>query len=69
MTPARAAPVERFASRYEVELPWVTGSDNAEKRAALESADVAVCCAKAGVQVPVRGSDGAMREPSPWWPT
>ena len=51
MTPARAEPVERFAGRYEVELPWVTGSDDAEKHAALESADVAVCCAKAGVQV------------------
>ena len=51
MTPARAEPVERFAGRYEVELPWVTGSDDAEKHAALESADVAVCCAKAGIQV------------------
>ena len=51
MTPARAEPVERFASRYEVELPWVTGRDDTEKYAALESAEVAVCCAKAGVQV------------------
>ena len=51
MTPARAEPVERFAGRYEVELPWVTGSDDAQKHAALESADVAVCCAKAGVEV------------------
>ena len=51
MTPARAEPVERFASRYEVELPWVTGRDDAEKSAALENAEVAVCCAKAGVQV------------------
>ena len=51
MTPARAEPVERFAQRYEVELPWVTGSDDAEKQAALESAEVAVCCAKAGVEV------------------
>ena len=51
MTPARAEPVERFANRYGVELPWVTGRDDAGKLAALESADVAVCCAKAGVQV------------------
>ena len=51
MTPARAEPVERFARRYGVELPWTTGRDDAEKRAALESAEVAVCCAKAGVQV------------------
>ena len=51
MTPAKAEPVERFAGRYGVELPWVTGSDDTEKYAALESADVAVCCAKAGVQV------------------
>ena len=51
MTPERAEPVERFAARYEVDLPWVTGSDDAGKRAALESADVAVCCAKAGVEV------------------
>ena len=51
MTPARAKPVERFAERYEVELPWVTGANDAEKQGALESADVAVCCAKAGVQV------------------
>ena len=51
MTPARAEPVERFGNRYGVELPWVTGRDDAEKLAALESADVAVCCAKAGVQV------------------
>ena len=51
MTPAKAAPVERFAGRYGVELPWVTGSDDSEKLAALEAADVAVCCAKAGVQV------------------
>ena len=51
MTPARAEPVERFASRYEVALPWVAGRDDAEKHAALETAEVAVCCAKAGVQV------------------
>ena len=51
MTPARAEPVERFASRYEVELPWVTGRNDAEKHAALVGAEVAVCCAKAGVEV------------------
>ena len=51
MTPEKAEPVERFAARYGVELPWTTGRDDAEKRAALESAEVAVCCAKAGVQV------------------
>jgi methylene-tetrahydromethanopterin dehydrogenase len=51
MTPAKAEPVERFAHRYGVEIPWTTGSDDAEKHAALESAEVAVCCAKAGVQV------------------
>ena len=51
MTPARAEPVERFGNRFGIELPWVTGRDDAEKLAALESADVAVCCAKAGVQV------------------
>ena len=51
MTPAKLEPVERFARRYEVELPWVAGSDDDGKHAALESADVAVCCAKAGVQV------------------
>ena len=51
MTPARAKPVERFGNRFGIELPWVTGRDDAEKLAALESADVAVCCAKAGVQV------------------
>lgn len=51
MTPARAMPVERFAGRYGIALPWVTGRDDAEKHAALESADVAVCCAKAGIQV------------------
>ena len=51
MTPARAEPVERFARRYGVELPWTTGRDDAGKRAALESAEVVVCCARAGVQV------------------
>ena len=51
MTPARAEPVERFAGQYGVELPWVAGRDDTEKLAALESAEVAVCCAKAGVQV------------------
>ena len=51
MTPARAEPVERFARRYGVELPWTPGRDDAEKRAALEPAEVAVCCAKAGMQV------------------
>ena len=51
MTPARAEPVERFARRYGVELPWITGRDDAGKRAALASAEVVVCCAKAGVQV------------------
>ena len=51
MTPAKAEPVERFAHRYGVEIPWTTGSDDTEKHAALESAEVAVCCAKAGVQV------------------
>ena len=51
MTPARAVPVERFARRYGVELPWTTGRDDAGKRAALESAEVAVCTAKAGIQV------------------
>ena len=51
MTPARAEPVERFARRYGVELPWTTGRDDAGKRAALEAAEVVVCCAKAGVRV------------------
>ena len=51
MTPAKAEPVERFARRYGVELPWTPGRNDAEKHAALESADVAVCCAKAGMQV------------------
>ena len=51
MTPARMEPVERFARRYGVELPWTAGRNDAEKHAALESAEVAVCCAKAGVQV------------------
>ncbi len=51
MTPARAEPVERFARRYGVELPWTTGRDDAGKRAALESVEVVVCCARAGVQV------------------
>ena len=51
MTPARAEPVERFARRYGVGLPWTPGRDDTEKHAALESADVAVCSAKAGVQV------------------
>ena len=50
-TPAKAEPVERFAARYGVEVPWTTGRDDAGKLAALESAEVAVCCAKAGVQV------------------
>ena len=50
-TPAREAPVERFARRYEVELPWTAPCDDAGKRAALASAEVVVCCAKAGVQV------------------
>ena len=50
-TPAKAEPVERFAARYGVEVPWTTGRDDAGKRAALESAEVAVCCAKAGVQI------------------
>ena len=51
MTPAKAEAVERFAARYGVEVPWTTGRDDAGKHAALESAEVAVCCAKAGVQV------------------
>ena len=50
-TPAKAEPVERFAARYGVEVPWTTGRDDAGKLAALESAEVAVCCAKAGVQI------------------
>lgn len=51
MTPGKEAPVERFARRYEVELPWTARRDDAEKIAALKSAEVAVCCAKAGVQI------------------
>ena len=51
MTPARAEPVARFAGRYGVELPWVAARDDAEKYAALESAEVVVCCAKAGIEV------------------
>ena len=51
MTPAKAEPVERFARRYGVELPWVTGRNDAEKHDALKSAHVAVCTAKAGIQV------------------
>ena len=51
MTPAKAEPVGRFAHRYGVELPWTTGRDDAEKHAALESAEVAVCTAKAGVRI------------------
>ena len=51
MTPAKEAPVERFARRYEIELPWTARRDDAEKIAALASAEVVVCCAKAGVQV------------------
>ena len=51
MTPAKAEPVERFARRYGVELPWTTAQDVAARRSALESADVVVCCAKAGAQI------------------
>ena len=51
MTPGKEAPVQRFARRYEVELPWTARRDDAEKIAALKSAEVAVCCAKAGVQI------------------
>ena len=51
MTPDKEAPVQRFARRYEVELPWTARRDDAEKLAALESAEVVVCCAKAGVQI------------------
>ena len=51
MTPAKTEPVERFAARYGVEIPWVAGRDDAEKHEALESAEVAVCCARAGLQV------------------
>ena len=51
MTPGKEAPVERFARRYEVELPWTATRDDAQRRAALESAEVVVCCAKAGVRI------------------
>ncbi len=51
MTPAKAEPVDRFARRYGVELLWTAGQDDAGKRAALESAEVVVCCARAGVQI------------------
>ena len=51
MTPGKEAPVERFARRYEVELPWTARRDDAGKIAALTSAEVVVCCAKAGVQI------------------
>ena len=51
MTPGKEAPVERFAHRYEIELPWTARRDDAQRRAALESAEVVVCCAKAGVQI------------------
>ena len=51
MTPGKEAPVERFARRYEIELPWTARRDDAERLAALESAEVVVCCAKAGVQI------------------
>ena len=43
--------MERFARRYEVELPWTARRDDTERLAALESAEVVVCCAKAGVRI------------------
>ena len=51
MTAGKKAPVERFAQRYEVELPWTARRDDAERLAALDSAEIVVCCAKAGVQI------------------
>lgn len=47
----KQAEVSRFAARYDVELINLAGHDDEQKRAALESAHIAITTAKEGVQI------------------
>lgn len=47
----KAAALETFCQRYDVELPCIAAVEDNEKSAAIESAHVVVTAAKAGVQI------------------
>lgn len=41
----------RFCERYNVNVPWVSAQTHIEKAAAVKSADVVICAAKAGIRI------------------
>jgi methylene-tetrahydromethanopterin dehydrogenase len=49
--PEREAAALSFFERYGVEIPWVSAQSDEGKRSALESAEVVVCAAKAGIRI------------------
>jgi methylene-tetrahydromethanopterin dehydrogenase len=49
--PEREAAANGFFERYNVSLPWVSAQTDDGKREALESAEVVIAAAKAGVQI------------------
>lgn len=51
MSPEREEAVAHFGQRYGVDLPWTKGQTDDEKCATLESADVVIAAAKAGIEV------------------
>lgn len=42
---------KRFCDRYQVSVPWVGAQTHEEKVAALASAEVVICAAKAGIRI------------------
>ncbi|MEO0975105.1 MAG: NAD(P)-dependent methylenetetrahydromethanopterin dehydrogenase [Pseudomonadota bacterium] len=49
--PEREKAAAGFFDRYDVELPWVSAQTDEGKRSALESAEVVITAAKAGIRI------------------
>ncbi len=49
--PEREAAATGFFERYGVNIPWVSAQSDDGKRSALESAEVVICAAKAGIRI------------------
>lgn len=51
MDAEREAVARRFCARYGVDVPWIPAGTDADKVAALATADVVVAAAKAGIRI------------------
>lgn len=60
--PEREAAAAAFFERYDVTIPWVSAQSDSGKKTALESAEVVIAAAKAGVRIITDDILGAARQ-------